>query len=130
VGGDRDKLGERIVRTLLGIWDSPAGSAAAAMLRSAVQQPWTAKLLREFLLTQIIRNAMRRLGIPPEEAAIRASLAISQMLGLIMARYIILVEPLVSASPDLIVELIGPTMQRYLTGALPATAFSSAPGAQ
>ena len=33
-----------------------------------------------------------------------------------MARYVLKLEPLASASPDAIVAAIGPTVQRYLTG--------------
>jgi len=33
-----------------------------------------------------------------------------------MARYVLRVEPLASASPDEVVAAVGPTVQRYLTG--------------
>jgi Tetracyclin repressor-like, C-terminal domain len=35
-----------------------------------------------------------------------------------MARYVLQIEPLASASPDELVAAIGPTVQRYLTGAV------------
>jgi hypothetical protein len=34
----------------------------------------------------------------------------------VMARYVLRLEPLASASPDEIVAAIGPNVQRYLTG--------------
>jgi len=39
-----------------------------------------------------------------------------QLIGVVMARYVLKVEPLASASPEWLVAAIGPTVQRYLTG--------------
>jgi hypothetical protein len=36
--------------------------------------------------------------------------------GLALARYLVRVEPLASASPEELVRRVGPTLQRYLTG--------------
>ncbi len=120
VTGDPDKLGERIVRAVLTVWDSPAGSTAAAVVRSAMQQEWTARMLRDFLTTQIMRRVTKALDLPVEDVPLRTSLAISQVLGLVTARYIVQIEPLATAPPELVVGMVGPTVQRYLTGALPA----------
>jgi AcrR family transcriptional regulator len=113
--GGVDGFGERLIRTFLSIWDSPAGAAAAALVRSAVQHEWTARLLREFLTTQILRRALSQLNLDPTEAPMRTNLVASQMIGLAMARYIVKLEPLASASPDEIVTAVAPTIQRYLT---------------
>src|SRR5688500_12685510 len=43
--GDIDGVGERLVRTLLNVWESPAGSSIAAMVRSAMQHEWMARML-------------------------------------------------------------------------------------
>jgi hypothetical protein len=48
--------------------------------------------------------------------AARASLVATQIIGLVMARYVLRLEPLASASPESLVAAIGPTVQRYLTG--------------
>ena len=56
------------------------------------------------------------LGLPAAEAEARGSLVASQLIGVVMARYVIQVEPLASASPEELVAAIGPTLQRYLTG--------------
>ena len=47
---------------------------------------------------------------------LRALLVGSQLVGLAMARYIITVEPLASAPPDVLARAIAPTIQRYLKG--------------
>lgn len=116
--GGMDGVGERLVRTFLRVWDSPAGTAGAALFRSAVNNEWTAKLFREFLVTQVLRRATGLLEIDPAEAPLRSSLVASQMAGLVLVRYILRLEPLASASPDVVVAAVGPTVQRYLSGDL------------
>jgi AcrR family transcriptional regulator len=116
LSGPRDQVGERMVRMVLSVWDSPAGVAAVAMLRSAMSNEWTARLMREFVVTQVLRRAIAELSLDPAEAPMRAALTASQIAGLLVARYILKVEPLASAPPETIVATVGPTVQRYLTG--------------
>jgi AcrR family transcriptional regulator len=116
LAGGPEQVGERLVRLFLKVWDSPAGAAGAALMRSAVSNEWTARLLREFMVTQILRRAMQSLDMDPAEAPLRASLVASQISGLAMIRYVIKVEPLASASPDEVVAAVAPTIQRYVTG--------------
>ncbi|BBH68096.1 TetR family transcriptional regulator [Actinoplanes sp. OR16] len=118
--GPREQTGERFVRIFLGIWDGPAGAAGVALLRSTVGSEWTTKLFREFILTQVLRRAVPRLGLEDEEEGrLRVTLAASQMVGMAMARYVIKVEPLASAPSEVVVAAIGPAVQRYLFGDLP-----------
>lgn len=118
LAGGRDEIGERIVRTMLTVWDSPAGSSGAALFRSALSHEWTARLLREFLVTQILRRVLKHLDLDPAEAPLRASLVASQIAGLVMTRYILKLEPLASAPRDVIVAAVAPTVQRYVTGTI------------
>ena len=116
LAGGPDRLGEGVVRLLLSVWDGPMQSAALALVRSAVGNEWGAKLLREFLVTQVLRRVVGTLELPPQEAEVRGALVASQLIGLVMGRYVLRIEPLASASPDWLVATIGPTVQRYLTG--------------
>ena len=50
------------------------------------------------------------------EASYRAALVASQVLGLALARYVLGLEPLATASQDDLAAAIGPTLERYLTG--------------
>lgn len=114
--GSREDLGGNVVRLLLRVWDGPAGVGALALVRSAVNNEWTAKLLREFLTTRIIRRVIATLDLPPEEREARGALVASQLVGLVMARYVFRFEPVASATPESLVAAVGPTVQRYLTG--------------
>ncbi|MEV5819474.1 TetR family transcriptional regulator [Micromonospora harpali] len=118
LAGDPDGVGERLVRTFLGVWDSPAGTAAVALLRSAVSNEWTARLLREFLVTQVLRRVLHHLDVDPAELPLRGSLVASQLVGLALMRYVVRLEPVASAPPETLVAAVGPTVQRYLRGGL------------
>ena len=46
-------------------------------------------------------------------------LVASQVIGLILMRYVLVVEPLASMSREQLIAIYAPTIQRYLTGDLP-----------
>lgn len=110
--------GPAILRTLLVLWDSPAQPALLAMLRGAVGSKAQAALLREVLFRRILARAMAGLEDDGDGVRLRGSLLASQVMGLMMARYLLRLEPLASASHDEIVAVMGPTIQHYLTGSL------------
>jgi AcrR family transcriptional regulator len=118
VAAGPDGVGERLVRTFLSVWDSPAGISAAALLRSALSHEWSARMLREFLTSQILGKIIQNLDLDPKQAQLRTTLAASQIVGLAMMRYLLKVEPLASAPRETLVAAVGPTIQRYLTGPL------------
>jgi AcrR family transcriptional regulator len=117
-GGERDQIGERLIRTLLRVWDSPAGGAAAALIRSAVSNEMMARMLREFIVNRILKKVAKEVGLDPAEAPLRTNLVATQIAGIVMIRYIIKVEPLASAPPEVLVAAVAPTIQRYITGDL------------
>ncbi|GAA0912595.1 TetR/AcrR family transcriptional regulator [Virgisporangium aurantiacum] len=112
--GGIDGMGERLVRMFLTIWDGPAGAAGVALVRSAVRSDLAARLLREFLTTQVLRRALDHLDVDPSEVPTRGNLIGSQLIGLAMMRYVIKLEPLASAAPEAVVAAVGPNIQRYL----------------
>jgi hypothetical protein len=52
------------------------------------------------------------------DAELRVSLVGSQLVGLGIARHVLGIEPLASASTDQLVAAVAPNLQRYLTGPL------------
>jgi AcrR family transcriptional regulator len=117
--GPREQAGERLVRMALSVWDSPAGTAALAVFRSALSNEWTARLLREFVVTQILRRAISELVTDPAEGPTRSGLVATQIAGLMVTRYVLKIEPIASADPELLVAAIGPNVQRFLSDPLP-----------
>lgn len=118
LAGPPDTIGERLVALFLTVWDSPAGTAGVAMLRSAVSTEWTARLFREFVVTQIMRRVLPLVDLRPDEAPLRITLVASQLAGMALVRYVIKVEPLASASQETLIAAVGPTIQRYIAGDL------------
>jgi AcrR family transcriptional regulator len=115
--GERDQVGERIVAMLLSVWDTQLDrSPLIALVRSAVSSDEAARMLREFLVSVLFSRISERLGLP--DSRLRASLAASQIIGLMIARYVVRLEPLASAPPPVVIAAVGPTLQRYLTGEL------------
>lgn len=112
--GGINGMGERLVRMFLTVWDGPAGAAGVALVRSAVRSDLAARLLREFLTTQVLRRALDHLDVDPSEVPTRGNLIASQLIGLAMMRYVIKLEPLASAEPEAVVAAVGPNIQRYL----------------
>jgi AcrR family transcriptional regulator len=105
-----DDLAERIVRTLLGVWDAASGGPLAALLRSAVSQEEMLKAFIEREIVPLLRSAM-----DGPDVDLRAACAASQVSGLLLLRYVIGVEPLASAGHDEIVAVLAPALQRYIT---------------
>ncbi len=116
--GPREGIGKRLVLALLGVWDSPAGRPAAALLRTSLQHDWSARLLRDFLLSRALMPIIASLELPPEEVPRRTGLVASALIGLVMSRYMLRLEAMASASPEELAASIGPVVQHYLTGPL------------
>jgi Tetracyclin repressor-like, C-terminal domain len=111
--------GERLARAAVRFWDDPVtGGPLLALLRSAASQESSATLLREFMSREVLGRLATALDLT--DAPARAGLAASQIVGLAMSRYVLRMEPLASADPETVVAYLGPTLQRYLTGDLPA----------
>jgi AcrR family transcriptional regulator len=120
LGPDVDGIGERLVRMFTTVWDTPEGrQRIVALLSAASASEAGARMLREFLAREVFGRIVARLG--GDDPELRAALAASQMMGLGVARYVVRLEPLASADADLVVALVGPTLQHYLTGALPTS---------
>jgi AcrR family transcriptional regulator len=110
-----ETLGERLLGLFLSVWDHPdQHSPMLALIRSAVSEERAAAMLREFITEEILGRIARELGTP--DATLRTNLVASQLVGLIMARYVIRIEPLASTPAPVLVAAIGPTLQRYITG--------------
>ena len=106
-------LGERLARAFLTMWDDPETSPRLlALLRSAMTNESFARLLREFVVTQLFRHLMEVVEGPDRE--LREELAAAHLLGIAILRVVLRVEPLASASIDQLVAQVGPTLDRYL----------------
>jgi AcrR family transcriptional regulator len=112
--GGLDGIGERVIRTLVENMDRSDRTPLAMLTRSAPTHDQSEELLREFIDREITGRLTAMLDTP--DAALRAGMVNVQLLGITVARYIVRIEPIASASADELVALFGPVVQQCLTG--------------
>lgn len=112
------ELGMVLPTVILPIYDSEIGKGFIATLRALIAGS-DAGLVRSFLQEIIAAEIGPRVDDPPGSGRIRVQYVASQLLGVVMARYILELEPFVSLPVEQIAATIGPNLQRYLTGELP-----------
>ena len=113
-----EELGLKLPSVLLPLWDSEIGSGFIATLRSLLAGS-EVSLVRSFLQEVIAVEVGSRVDDPPGSGMIRVQFVASQLVGVVMARYILELEPFASLPVEQIAETIAPNLQRYLTGDLP-----------
>jgi AcrR family transcriptional regulator len=135
--GDRfaENIGEILVRNLLAVWEvADIRATFLGLLRTAATNDQGVAMLREFVSSTILTALAGLLGPAGQETSdapsaasfaerrYRASLVASQIVGLGFTRYVLALEPIASATTEDLVAAMAPTLQRYLTGDLGATA--------
>jgi AcrR family transcriptional regulator len=113
-----EELGLRLPSALLAIWDSELGAALIATMRSLLAGG-DVSLVRSFLQEVVVVEIASRVDDPAGTGKIRAQLFASQLMGVVMARYIVKIEPFASLPAEQVAQAIAPNLQRYLTGDLP-----------
>jgi AcrR family transcriptional regulator len=107
--------GAALVRTMVSAWEQPE---TAEFLRStilaAAHEPIARQRLAANFAVHILGAVSSRLD--DEERLLRASLAASQIVGVAIMRYVWQVGAIAVIPADQVVELIAPTVQRYLNG--------------
>ncbi|WP_372481340.1 TetR/AcrR family transcriptional regulator [Mycolicibacterium lacusdiani] len=112
------ELGWKLPALLLPLWDSELGAGFIATLRSLLAGE-DISLVRSFLQEIISVEVGRRVDDPPGSGRVRVQFVASQLVGVVMARYILELEPFASLPVEQIAETIAPNLQHYLTGDLP-----------
>lgn len=116
-----DGMGDRLVRLAVAVMDDPQvqrdAPTAATGVRTVLDSGERVLALIDVLQSEVIDAAASALGIP--DARMRAALVSSTLAGLATARVMMRLEPLASASPDEVVRLVGPTVQRFLDPTIP-----------
>jgi AcrR family transcriptional regulator len=114
LGGDRAAVGDRFTAFLVSMLENPeARGRLTGMVRAAASEPEAARMLRELITERVLGPLAEALGVA--DARLRASLAGSQVVGLVMARHVVGVEPLASLEAEALARAVAPTFQRYLT---------------
>lgn len=114
--GPRETVGRRLAELIVGLLENPETRAiVVGRIRSAVSHPEAAALVRETVTRDVGRLTS---ALSDDQPDVRAVLAGTHVVGLALARYVVLVEPLASMAAADVVEYVAPTFQRYLVGPL------------
>lgn len=115
LAGGPDDVGRRLVEGVLRTWDAPGGRERFRMVMAATASGHD-HLVRDFLASEVLG---RLRGVLPEaDADLRVALVASQLAGVLVARYVLEVEPIASVPVERLIDTVGPAVQRYLTGDL------------
>ena len=111
---DPERVGDVLVSHFLDRWEGPGedGEALIVLLRSSTTNEEAMQRMREIFVSQLEPMAGR---VVPKQAALRASLVATQMLGFALCRYVLRLAPVVNMSREEVVSWLGPTIQRYLS---------------
>lgn len=112
-------MGAGVVANFVDMWDhaEDAGipSHFITFIQAASSSPESAAAVRDFL-AQRIWSHLSDGDRSPEEMSVRRTLIASQLMGLGFARYVLCLEPVVSASAEQLGAWVGPTVDRYING--------------
>lgn len=116
VAAGPDGAGERLLRTFLGVWDDPEVQPALVALVRSIMSDDTGGLVREAFIPVVIGPVLASLVADRPEA--RIPLVVSQMVGLIVTRYVVGIPQMAAMPADDVVARVAPVLQHYLTGDL------------
>jgi AcrR family transcriptional regulator len=114
--GPRETVGRRFAELVAALVELPEVRAVlVGRVRAAVDEPEAARLVRELVSEDLGRVAR---AVNDDRPELRAALVGTQVVGMAFARAVVGIEPLPRLSSAELVELLGPTFQRYFTGPL------------
>lgn len=112
--GGRQGMGERMLTTVLPIWESPMWAGVIAVAR---RQP---KLM--IIFAQVIANAINEAAdqtlaeFPPAERQVRVAMLQSAMAGLFTTRYLAELEPISTLPRSVVIKRWAPLLQQIVDG--------------
>jgi AcrR family transcriptional regulator len=113
----RRNVGRELAELAIRTWDE-AGTRhpVFTLLRAGLTEPEAAEMLRAFMLHRLYAPLMERLG--SDQPELRAGLAVSQVIGVGMGRYVLKFDGLAEAKSEDVIDWLAHSLQRYLTGKL------------
>ncbi len=115
LAGPKEDVGARLVRYLFEqLEDEKASGRMVVILRSVLSSGPGTRMVREFLAREVFARLAALADGP--DAELRATLAASQIVGLMMTRLVLRIEPIASAAPEELARRVGPVLQWHLFG--------------
>lgn len=111
--------GQEMARHFMDRWERRDDyDSLVALLRSAIGNEQAQAQLQKVFSGQV--RTMISQVVPPDEVDRRSILVTSQLLGLALARYVLVFPEARRMSTAAVVDLLAPALQRHLHGPLPA----------
>jgi AcrR family transcriptional regulator len=115
LSGPRDDIGTSLVRYLLEQLEDPKAQArVVAILRTALGSGPGSRMLKEFLAREVFARLASAAN--DDDAVLRANLAASQLVGMMITRFVLKLDPIATTPPDELARRIGPVIQWHLFG--------------
>ncbi|AXE38783.1 TetR family transcriptional regulator [Acidipropionibacterium virtanenii] len=125
---DPDHLGEALIRAFVSAWDGHVGeftergsATLQGLIQAMITQPNAFEQVRGFYQHLLIDPVVEILEerYDAEEARLRATIALSRLLGLFTTRYVVGLDALARIDGERLVAREAPELQRVLTGPVP-----------
>ncbi len=111
-----DEIAERMVRFIFSIWrEADSRAPFLALLRSATSSETGAAMMRAFVSQALFARVAEHLP-PAPDLALRVNLAAAHIIGVVLMRFVIGVEPLASAEEEDVIERLLPAIRGYFNG--------------
>ncbi|KOU26392.1 hypothetical protein ADK52_09295 [Streptomyces sp. WM6372] len=115
-----DRRGHAFVQATLNLWEDPVSAETLrSIILTAAQEPAALQRLRQ-LFSELVLAVVSH-SLPDTERNLRASLIATQIVGMVMNRYIWQVGTIATLPASSVADLLAPTIQHYLTDPLPST---------
>lgn len=110
--GPPQQMGHRIVATILNTWEQAATAGTLStlfylLMRDASTQQAFAKYVHNEIIATVKNELNTQMVLPLE-------LMMSSVLGMLLSRYVVRVEPLASMEREELIEMLGKATQRIL----------------
>ncbi|QKW10547.1 hypothetical protein HUT18_33155 [Streptomyces sp. NA04227] len=125
LAGQRAQLAEKLLRAAFEVWENPAiRPNLLGLLHAAVNSEEGAEKMRQFLANQLFAQVGKAIGIDGMDIyqaaetikvpVININAAAGQVWGVVLLRYVVKLEPIASAPAEELIDLLIPTIRRYL----------------
>jgi AcrR family transcriptional regulator len=111
---DQSSAGQKIVRAFFSAWDRPENRPKImALLKSAMSDQARASQVASFITDQVLAPILP--SISASNSAYRLDLIAGQLVGVLILRHALMVEPLASAPVENLVDSLGPVIDQHLS---------------
>jgi len=117
VEGGVDGAGERLMRIFVAVWGDEETRLPLMGLVRGLVDPGGQQLVRDGFQKMVLGPLGTALGIDQPER--RMAHVGSQLVGLVVVRYVLAIEPLASMPAEQVVATYAPVIQGYISGPLP-----------